>query len=676
MNQSFLKVLSRLVGVLLLSTFCFVLCGSEAALAQPIGKLTVDVKTGDVLFASTSDDIHLYIGGQDFYLDNPDKDDFERNHTDRFELPPKDQWFGYDIIDKIGTLTIAKTEDSFWGGGWNLEGITIWAGDAAGVPIYKNNNINKWLDGDDLEWNTTLKSDPNWNLPEPKPFPPCLSGNIDSGLKTDSDCDGIPDENDPTFDTPKDSDGDSLPDKYEQQKGLNPNNPDEDGDGWWDGGNRRYILVLNKIECIDEEEDIGRDELYLVAEDVRFPEDPTLLGSWELDEGMKTSPYLVVDSRTEGGKVPGSPSPKFKTRLRLRESDFTVFEHPYDDTFKTLELSWGKDETLTQTIKGNDWHYVLTFQSHTLSFSDPSPKKADGDVDEDGLIEQLEYQIASQSPQLRPGNIASNDGYDGLADPQRRDLFLELDTVGAENAFPYDGKQMVVSRFDYNGISLRIDEGHLGGGQTLPDDKLVTLDDLKNTYKPNNFWPQRTSHFRYALSVNETSGAGKYGNGDLPGKNFVIAIQTLWGEFSPIVFMHEFGHNLGLCHRGGDKGKTVSATCPTPAGWQWPQCTNYCGVGQESTTCMGSDSDVTLQGVLIGVGLVGGSLVGILLGVSLGAWTGALIGVKFGGWVGGIIGGVIGGLLGTWFALNLTDIYGRAVDYDPQEWKALLLWTP
>ena len=78
-------------------------------------------------FAGTGDDIHLKIGGKDFYLDDPDRNDFERNNTDRFEFSIDDDRFGFDMIRGVGSISVKKMQDSFWGGGWNFEGIKIWA---------------------------------------------------------------------------------------------------------------------------------------------------------------------------------------------------------------------------------------------------------------------------------------------------------------------------------------------------------------------------------------------------------------------------------------------------------------------------------------------------------------------------------------------------------------------
>ena len=236
-----------------------------AAESQHITSIIVEITTGDVRFAGTDDKIIFQIGGKTFTLDNPDHDDFERDNVDRFQLLVEDDIFSMDMIRGVGTISLTKMEDSFFGGGWRFSAITIWVASDSTTPIYQNAHVDRWLDGDDLadrQWITTLGEE-GWNLPEEPPFPPCGGpiltltkpglAPLDGESTLDSDCDGIPDSEDGSFDTPPDSDGDGLPDLYETQTGSLPTNPDSDGDGWNDGTNRRSFLLLTRIQCRDED---------------------------------------------------------------------------------------------------------------------------------------------------------------------------------------------------------------------------------------------------------------------------------------------------------------------------------------------------------------------------------------------------------------------------------------
>jgi hypothetical protein len=236
----------------LLLVFLVVLLAPTQVFAQQISRLIIDVRTQDVAFAGTDNDIHLQIGGRDFYLDVPNRDDFERGHTDRFEFDLSSEPLSIELIRGIGQISVTKIQDSFFGGGWDFGGLTIWGDSTATDPLYSNSSINVSLDGDDLEW-TTMLGDPGWNVPEPPAFSACSTGiilarpnvahraNAADPTTIDSDCDGIPDASDPTFDQPVDSDGDGLPDLDETQTGTNPNDPDTDHDEWADGRNRRKL---------------------------------------------------------------------------------------------------------------------------------------------------------------------------------------------------------------------------------------------------------------------------------------------------------------------------------------------------------------------------------------------------------------------------------------------------
>ena len=643
--------------------------------AQQVTRLIVDVRTQDVAFAGTDDDVHLQIGGRDFYLDVSSRDDFERGHTDRFEFDLSNAPLSIELIRGVGQISITKIQDSFFGGGWDFGGLTIWADSTALDPIYSNSSINVSLDGDDLEWTTTL-GDAGWNVPEPPAFPPCSTTIIllkrtaaapaADPSTTDSDCDGIPDASDPTFDPPVDSDGDGLPDLYETQTGTNPNDPDTDHDGWADGRNRRSYLVLTRIECIEQQELVGSDELYLTAEDVRYPASFDLDGYWSMSTGKKRSPGVVIDVRA----LPATAPPgSYRTRLRLRESDIAIFERRWDDTLGSFELEWNENGTATRTVQSDGAHYVLTFRWFTVNFRDPNPTE-NADSDGDGFKEDVEARLSIQDDSVQPqdaaGNLIRTAGYDGLADPERRELWVEIDASGSDQALLFDAKQMVASQLAYHGVTPRFDDGYLGGGQILPYVETWTPNDLiANRNNDATFSPNRRNlvHFRYGMLVDVLeNGAGFFGHTEsgCPACPFIIRGvpllgQALIAQAQPIFFMHELGHTLGFCHRVGDVGRTCSV-CPTPAGFSG--CTQYCGVDQESTTAMGSETTMDRLTDIVGPALAG-------------AGAGIVIGGLIGGTPGAIVGGIIGGIVGAIGGATIADFYERDVNYHDNEWQAI-----
>ncbi len=649
------------------STFAFFLIiglGSTI-FAQPVSTLIVEIKTGDVSFAGTDDPIHFLIGGKDFNLDNSEKDDFERNNTDVFTLSINDPNFTVETIRAVGVIRIEKTEDSYFGGGWNFARIKVWINDQSTEPIYVNESINKWLDGDDRSWGTNL-GEQGWNLPESPPFPPCTADDVivgiasktmsiikDSDPKLDSDCDGIPDDIDTTFDTNfPDADKDGLPDKYEEQNGLNPNSNDSDLDGWLDNKNVRDILILTKVECIDEDGqflEIGSDEIYLNVEDVRFPVSTSLDNYWELDDDTSVQPFIVIDERLSAQP---DISPQYKSRIFLREADFEFIEKPTDDLIESFVLDWSRNEIKELEYNKDGAHYKLFFKSSTINFTD-----LHNNVDSDGddITDAIEFKISTQSPDLRPSTVSAVAGYDGLANPFKRDLFIEVDATSSDDNMPFDAKQQVVSQFWNQNISVRLDDGFLKGGEILPFKETVEFSEI-GTYRTNNQWTERHNHYRYALYVPDMGGGN--GRANRPGTKLMVSRSTMIGSFSSIVFIHELGHTLDLCHPvGTSEPPFPSPSCPTPP--DWDDCGHYCGVDDESVTAMGDDIGME--------NIVTGGAIGIMIGLAIIALF--IPGI---GWFAGALLVLGAALIGSITGFLFSDSYERIVDYHPNEWAVIL----
>jgi hypothetical protein len=83
-----------------------------------VTSLRIKVTTGDVAWAGTDDDVVLTLAGRNWNLDNPGHDDFERGHTDTFDLDPSS---GLRTTD-LHSIRIHKSPDGF-AGGWRLQGV-------------------------------------------------------------------------------------------------------------------------------------------------------------------------------------------------------------------------------------------------------------------------------------------------------------------------------------------------------------------------------------------------------------------------------------------------------------------------------------------------------------------------------------------------------------------------
>ena len=104
-----------------------------------VNELKVRVKTADVQWAGTDDDVFFKTAGRRWQLDSS-ADDFERNSKRTYEIDPGT---GLHIPD-ISTVTIEKSGDGLFGG-WKLGGLRVTAN---GQIVYDNQSINRWLEGD------------------------------------------------------------------------------------------------------------------------------------------------------------------------------------------------------------------------------------------------------------------------------------------------------------------------------------------------------------------------------------------------------------------------------------------------------------------------------------------------------------------------------------------------
>lgn len=120
-------------------------CGSSSSI---VNRLQIRITTADVSWAGTDDDVSIYLGGRHWHLDNPGHDDFERGHTDTFDLDPGTGLYR----SMIHSIRIHKSPDGV-AGGWKLKGLQILVN---GVSIYNNQGINKWLENNDRDWYGTV----------------------------------------------------------------------------------------------------------------------------------------------------------------------------------------------------------------------------------------------------------------------------------------------------------------------------------------------------------------------------------------------------------------------------------------------------------------------------------------------------------------------------------------
>ncbi|MGI8807544.1 MAG: hypothetical protein ACR2KK_06835 [Acidimicrobiales bacterium] len=163
----------------------------------------------------------------------------------------------------------------------------------------------------------------------------------------------------------------------------------------------------------------------------------------------------------------------------------------------------------------------------------------------------------------------------------RKDLFVEMDYMGAEAACPchlplaadLDRIRAVYAAAPVSnpngvfGINIHLDAGaargaayNLGGGNLVAHDTdLNPVLTQFNAIKAANFNALRAKTFYYMIWAHGYDGGSSSGNAfAIPNDSFVVTL-GLWGGHGSSdakvgTFIHEFGHDLGLGH-GGNEGK-------------------------------------------------------------------------------------------------------------------------
>jgi hypothetical protein len=438
---------------------------------------------------------------------------------------------------------------------------------------------------------------------------------------SDTDKDGIID----LYDLP-DSDSDCLPDIFEdrnrdgvrQGNETDKFNPDTDGDGWNDGAcNVRTQVFFSGLECINRQEEFPEfhDEIFVTFNHTRWPMHPALDGFYSISDGHILSPAVEIARRTRSRNGPAQPP--YSMRVDLREDDW--FDWTDDDLFTDRDVAFTENSTFAEEYLDsgffNTVHYKLHFVSVRSFFPDPHALSADNDDDHDGLSERREFDAAA--------------AMDGVADPALRDIYMELDSVGSDQVPERYSKEDICSRLALHGYSFHLDDGVWGGGQVLPYIETVAYDGpapSASGYRAANMAAMRCGLFHYALAVDVVSGGARgrseralkdgsgatipgSGNGDL------LIFKSDWldhiSDAESIIWLHEFGHNLGLCHLPGDPepivtgvggtggcANTLDITTRAASGGEC-ECTHYSNTrwNRSAMGSGGADPEDWIQGV-------------------------------------------------------------------------------
>ncbi len=123
----------------------------------PVTSIRVRIRTGDVRFAGTDDDVYLRISdSRRFALDKRLYNDFERDDHDTYSVPIDGAVADGLRVGDIRYLQIEKSRDGI-AGGWRLGGAQVWVNERLAVS---NDRINRWLEDDRRTWRARRPSLP------------------------------------------------------------------------------------------------------------------------------------------------------------------------------------------------------------------------------------------------------------------------------------------------------------------------------------------------------------------------------------------------------------------------------------------------------------------------------------------------------------------------------------
>ncbi|MEU8222954.1 hypothetical protein [Kribbella sp. NPDC048915] len=160
------------------------------------------------------------------------------------------------------------------------------------------------------------------------------------------------------------------------------------------------------------------------------------------------------------------------------------------------------------------------------------------------------------------------------ADPQKKDLFVEMDymdgrlatTAALDRIVQVFASAPVSNPDGSTGVTIHLDAGsargaayNLGGGnQVTYDADLNPSATQTNAIKAANFASARKAVFHYMLWADSYDGGCSSGQAfNIPNDTFIVTVgpKCNWNATDDVnvgTFIHELGHNIGLKHGGAD----------------------------------------------------------------------------------------------------------------------------
>ncbi len=244
----------------------------------------------------------------------------------------------------------------------------------------------------------------------------------------------------------------------------------------------------------------------------------------------------------------------------------------YNSFERDFELCFSID------IKDTDSDGIPKWYEENILHTDPLVDNSKEDYDNDSIPLYWEYKWG-YDPFIYDDHKEIDLEEDGLnnyeeyltsewnSDPYTQDIFIELDQMergpAENNVFLSNNSiNMVYQTYAKRNIVFHVDDGCMGGGETLPFDNMVWFGEEKKYYekyflhnKPNNW---RRGVFRYTLYVYDTfpikglefPGENSIINFLKPGLNSYVISKKAFQNSSDLknacIMLHELGHTLGI----------------------------------------------------------------------------------------------------------------------------------
>jgi hypothetical protein len=153
------------------------------------------------------------------------------------------------------------------------------------------------------------------------------------------------------------------------------------------------------------------------------------------------------------------------------------------------------------------------------------------------------------------------------SDPYRKDVFVEFDQMKGNgditiNPYPDEAKELLNTTFNRQNVVFHLDDGILGGGETIPFGDETTYDDLQNIYwnyflhQDEDLW--RRGIFHYGVMIFKSEGVAgaafgsnrfyiTYNGHEKKARELFLERNMVYAS----ALMHELGHTFDFWPVGG-----------------------------------------------------------------------------------------------------------------------------